>query len=324
MKKSLLVVIVFLVAVVGWVVYTFYTAYQPKAPILQGEIDAQSYSISSKLPGRIGEIFVKKGDKVKKGEKIFTILSPEVEAKLAQAEAAKEAAYAKKMQADNGARAEEIKAAYDQWQKAKSAESLMKSTYERVERLYRDGVVSEQKRDEVATKYKASKYTASAAKELYVMAKKGARKEVKKAADAQVKVYEAKIEEVDSYVKESIAYTFHDAEVSDILIHSGELAPTGFPVVTTLDMSDAWARFAVREDYMPAFKMGKIFEVRIPALGDKKYKFRVAYISPMGEYATWKATQSGKGFDMKSFEVQLRPLTPIDDLRVGMSVLLEL
>jgi len=324
MKKGLIVITLFIVAVVGWVFYTFEKAYSSKPILLQGEIDAQSYSISSKLPGRIGEIFVKKGEQVKKGDKIFTIISPEVEAKLAQAEAAKEAANAKKMQADNGARAEEIKAAYDQWQKAKSAEALMQTTYKRVEKLYKDGVVSEQKRDEIATKYKASKYTASAAKELYTMAKKGARKEVKKAAEAQVKVYEAKIEEVDSYLKESIAYSFHSGEVSDILIHSGELAPAGFPVVTILDMSDAWGRFAIREDYMPHFKIGKIFDVKIPALGSKSYKFRVSYISLMGEYATWKATESGKGFDMKSFEVELRPVDEIEGLRVGMTLLVEL
>jgi len=323
-SKSTIGIAAFIFALVGWVSYTFYEAYQPKPILLQGEIDAQSYSISSKLPGRIGEIFVKKGDYVSVGDVIFSINSPEVEAKLKQAKAAQDAAGAQKKQADNGARKEQIQAAYDQWQKAKAAEELMHTTYKRVQKLYDEGVVSEQKRDEVYTKYKAAKYTSNAAKQMAVMAREGARVEVKKAADAQERVYAAKVDEVNAFLDETMARSFHNGEVSAVLIHSGELAPTGFPVVSIIDMKNVWAKFAVREDYLPKFKVAKVFNVRIPALGDALYEFKVSNIAVMGDFATWRATESGKGYDMKSFEVELVPTKPIEDLRVGMSVLLEL
>jgi len=325
MKNRVVIGVLLLVlALVVWVAYTFKKAYEVKPLVLQGEIDAQSYSVSSKLPGRISEVFVHKGDMVSVGDTIFSISSPEVQAKLKQAQAAQDAAGAKKKEANNGARKEQIQAAYDQWQKAKAAEDLMLTTYNRIEKLYQEGVISEQKRDEVYTKYKAAKYTSNAAKQMAVMAKEGARFEVKKAADAQERVYAAKVDEVNAYVKESIAYTFHKGEVAQILIHSGELAPTGFPVVSIVDIQESWARFAVREDYLHFFTKGKVFEVKIPALGEKLYKFKVTHIAVMGEYATWKATESGKGFDMKSFEVELQPLENIENLRVGMSVLLTL
>jgi len=313
-----------LLAIVVWVSITFYNAYQPKALVLQGEIDAQSYNISSKIPGRIAKVFVKKGDLVNKGDTVFTLSSPEVEAKLAQAEAAKDAAGAQKEQADKGARAQEIQAAQDQWEKAKAAEALMKTTYERINRLYRQGVMSQQKRDEVYTKYKAAKYDANAAKQMAVMAKEGARVEVKEAASAQERVYKAKVDEANAYIKEISQEAFHKGEVSQVLIQEGELTPSGFPVVSLIDIEDSWAHFAVREDYLTQFKQGKEFNVKIPALGEKTYQFEVSNIAVMGEYATWRATESGKGFDMKSFEVELRPLKPIEGLRVGMSVLLEL
>ena len=314
----------FIITIVIWVSITFYHAYQPKALILQGEIDAQSYNISSKIPGRIAQVFVKKGDFVKNGDIVFTLSSPEVEAKLAQAEAAKDAAMAQKDQADKGARVQEIKATQDQLEKAKVAEALMKTTYERINRLYKQGVVSQQKRDEIYTKYKASNYDANAAKQMAVMTKEGARVEVKKAASAQERVYKAKVDEVNAYIQETSQHAFHKGEVSQVLIQSGELTPTGFPVVSLIDIEDSWARFAVREDYLKKFKKGKTFKVSIPALGDESYDFIVKNIAVMGEYATWKATESGKGFDMKSFEVELRPIHPIKGLRVGMSVLLEL
>ena len=324
MNKVLFVVIGFVIALCLWVGNTFYDAYQPKPVILQGQIDAQSYNISSKIPGRIDEVFVKKGDKVDVGDIVFSITSPEIEAKLQQAKAAKDAAKAKKSQAYNGARKEQIQAAHDQWQKAKAARELMQKTYNRIEKLYKEGVISLQKRDEVYTKYKAAQYTENAAKQMAVMAKNGARIEIKKAASAQERVYAAKVDEVDAYIKEKSQYSFHKGEVTQVLIHSGELSPTGFPVVSIVDMDDCWAKFAVREDYLKKFRKDKIFKVKIPALGDDSYEFKVTHIAVMGDYATWKATESGKGFDMKSFEVELRAVKPIKNLRVGMSVLLEL
>ncbi len=306
-----------------WVGITFYKAYQPKPLQLQGEITAQNYNISSKVPGRVSKIFVKKGDKVKVGDAIFSIYSPEVEAKLKQAKAAKAAANAQKKQANNGARKQEVRAAFEQYRKAKAAEELMQKTYNRVQKLYEEGVLSEQKRDEVYTKYLAAKHTSVAAHQIALMAKEGAREELKEAADAQEQVYEGKVDEVEAFVKETKQYAFHNGEVSGVLIHEGELAPTGFPVVTLVDMDDVWARVSVREDYLHFFKKGTTLQVKIPALSDKLYTFVVSYIAVQGDFASWRATESGKGFDMKSFEVELRPKEKIEGLRVGMSVLIQ-
>ena len=95
-------------------------------------------------------------------------------------------------------------------------------------------------------------------------------------------------------------------------------------VFTITDINSAWAKFTIREDLLPEFKKGKIFKVKIPAISKNTFEFEVSFISVMGSYATWKAPQAGKGFDMKSFEVHLKPAKKIKDLRVGMSVLLTL
>ncbi len=311
------------IAIVSGVSYLFYEAYQPKPLRLQGEIDAQYYSVSSKVPGRIDHIGVKRGDVVSMGDFIFSINSPEVEAKLKQAKSAKNAAGAVADQADKGARKQQIAAAKDQWRRAQEAEKLLAKTYKRIEKLYKEGVIPEQKRDEVYTKYSAAKYQSSAARQMYMMAKEGARVEQKEAARAQEEVYAGKVDEVNSYIKETKQYAFHSGEVSQILIHEGELAPTGFPVVTLVDINDSWAKFHVREDLLKYFKKGETLALEIPAL-EKKVPFKVTHISVMGEYATWRAAEAGKGFDLKSFEVELRPVDAIEGLRVGMSVLVTL
>tara|TARA_R110000764_G_scaffold39922_1_gene89241 strand:- start:2671 stop:3645 length:975 start_codon:yes stop_codon:yes gene_type:complete len=323
--KNLKVVFITLIAIslAAWVGYSFYSAYQPKPIRLQGQIEAQQYSISSKVAGRIQEVMVKKGEQLKVGDSVFTIYSPEIEAKLEQAVAGKEAADAMAQQAENGARSQEINAAKDQWQKAKSAEALMEKTYQRIDSLYEDGVVAEQKRDEALTQWQASKYTKSAAFQMYEMAQEGARVETKRAAAENVHMAEGAVAEVEAYAQDTKIKSWFNGEVSQVLLHSGELAPQGFPVVTVIDMQDAWAVFNVREDHLSSFKDGTIFTAYLPAL-KKSIEFKVTHIAVMGDFATWRSTDASQGFDLRTFEVEAKPVKPTDALRVGMSVVVEL
>jgi HlyD family secretion protein len=314
--------ILFAAAGVGWLCYNFWLAYQPISPVIQGQIEAQQYSISSKVPGRIERILVKKGDSVQKGQLVFTIYSPEIEAKLEQAKAGEDAAKAMSEQAQEGAREQEIAIARDKWQQAKAATELLEKTSKRIENLFIGGVVAEQKMDETKTKLKAARLTENAALQLYQMAKEGAREGTKKAAAGKARMAAGAVAEVEAYAADTRIKSWHDGEISQILLQSGELAPQGFPVVTILDMADSWAVFHIREDMLSNFNKGQEFQVHIPALGESRYTFKVDYVAVMGDFATWRATNSSKGFDMRTFEIEARPLQPIDNLRVGMSVII--
>ena len=302
----------------------FWWAYRPAPERLQGQIEAQSYSVSSKVPGRIESVVVEKGQSLAKGALAFTIVSPELEAKLQQAKAGEAAAGALAQEAENGARAQQIAAAKDQWLKAKSAAQLYQKTFARVDNLYREGVVSLQKRDEAQTRWQTAQLTQNAAWQQYQLALEGARAEQKLAAREKAKMAAGAVAEVQAYTAELQVLTPAAGEVTQVLLQSGELAPQGFPVVTLTDMSDAWALFHVREDRLKDFQKGSEFSARIPALGEKPYRFRVSHVAVLGDFATWRATDSQQGFDMRSFEVEARPVEPIPQLRVGMSVLVEL
>ncbi len=314
--------LVFFVALVVWLSYTFWEAYQPKPARIQGQIEAQQYNVSSKIAGRIDKVLVKKGDTVERGQMIFTLLSPELDAKLAQAEAGRDAAAAVAEEVNTGARKQQIEAARDKWQQAKAAADLMEKTYERIENLYKDGVIAEQQRDETYTKLQAARYSSSAAYQMYQLAEEGARDETKKAAEEKVRMAAGAVTEIEAYATETKINTWHAGEVTQILLQSGEIAPQGFPVVTVMDMEDAWAVFHIREDLLSQYKKGTEFTVSIPALGEKHYTFQVTHVAVMGDFATWRATSDDSGFDMRSFEIEARPVEPIDDLRAGMSVLI--
>ncbi|MGR5092681.1 HlyD family secretion protein [Vibrio maritimus] len=310
------------VAVIGWVGYKFFDAYQTPPLRIQGQIESQQYSISSKVPGRIDEVMVRKGDNVSEGQLIFTIHSPEIEAKLEQAVAGQKAAGALAKEAEIGARQQQIQAAEDQWRKAKAAAALMEKTYLRVNNLYKDGVVAEQKRDEALTQWQAAKYTESAAYQMFQMTKEGARDETKLAAAEKARMAAGAVAEVEAYAADTQIHSWFDGEVSQVLLHSGELAPQGFPVVTVIDTKDTWAVLNVREDALNRFEKDSEFEAYVPAL-DKSVTFKVTHVAVMGDFATWRSTDATQGFDLRTFEVEARPLDDVK-LRMGMSLVVEL
>jgi HlyD family secretion protein len=320
--KILLVFIVF-AAGVAWLSYTFWHAYQPKPMRLQGQVEAQQYNISSKLAGRIDKVLVRKGDLVEKGQLVFTILSPEIDAKLDQAVAGKDAADALAKEANTGARKQQIEAARDQWKQAQAAADLMEKTFKRIDSLYNDGVVPQQKRDEAYTRFQTAKYAANSAYQMFKMTEEGTRDEEIRAAESKARAAAGAVAEVEVYANDTRIESWHGGEVSQILLQSGELAPQGFPVVTILDMNDAWVVFHVREDRLAEYAKGTEFSASIPALDGSSHRFRVSHVAVMGDFATWRATNSDKGFDMRSFEVEARPVDPVEGLRAGMSVLVE-
>ncbi len=311
-----------LIVIIGWIGYTFWLAYQPKPAILQGQIEAQQYSVSSKIAGRIDQVEVKKGDLLEAGQLVFTIDSPEIKAKLSQAKAGQEAAEALAEKARNGAREQQVAAAKDQWERAKVQAELLEKTYKRVSSLFRDGVVPEQKKDEVYAQLKGARHARDAAFQMYTMTRDGAREEDRKAAEGQAEAAAGRVSEVEVYAADRMVYSPHSGEVTNVLLHEGELVPQGFPVVTVIDMTNAWALFHVREDQLKDFQKDAELNLYIPAL-DGRYTFRVNYVSALGDFATWRATNSESGFDLRTFEIEARPVSKIENLRAGMSVIYE-
>ncbi|MGQ1788348.1 MULTISPECIES: HlyD family secretion protein [unclassified Saccharicrinis] len=324
MSKKTISTMIVLIAIVAFIVYTFIIVMKPEPLILQGEVEAQQYNVASKISGRIREVAVEKGQQVKQGDFIFSIHSPEIDAKLANAIAARSAAHAQNQKAQKGAQQEDITAAYSTYVKAEAAAQFAEKTFDRVQNLYKDGVLPAQQRDEVETRMKAARETSNAAKAIWQKAEKGARQEDKETAAAMVKRADAAIDEVKAYLDETTINAMANGEVSGINVEEGELVSTGFPVVTLLDLSDIWVTLYIREDYLSKFKMGNKFNATIPGLDNHEYEFKVSYISPTGSFARWNATKTSGEFDLKSFEIEARPVKNIEGLRPGMTAVIVL
>ena len=290
--------------------------------MIQGSVEVSEYRVSSKVPGRILEIRVKEGDYVKVGDTLAILDAPEVRAKMEQAQSAEHAAAALELKAQNGARKEQIQGAFQLLQQAKAGLEIAEKSYKRVQRLFDEGVMSAQKRDEAYAQYKAMEAQCKAAQSQYDMAVNGARREDKLAAAAQVGRARGAVQEVNSYLGETVQTAQMEGEVSDVYPKVGELVGTGSPIMTIAMMDDMWGTFNVREDQLGDMKVGSEFTAFVPAF-KKDIKMRVYYLKDQGSYAVWKATKANGQYDLKTFEVKARPVEKLEGLRPGMSLIIK-
>ena len=309
-------VVVVIIAVIGTLVF------KSEPEIIQGYVEVSEYRVSSKVPGRVLELRVKEGDYVNVGDTLAIIDAPDVKAKLAQAESAESAASAMDQMANNGARREQINGAYALLQQAKAGLEIAQKSYNRVQRLYDEGVMSAQKRDEAFANYKAIEAQVKAAQSQYDMAVNGARREEKLAAAAQVNRAKGAVQEVNSYISETMQTAQKAGEVSDVYPKEGELIGTGSPIMSVSLLDDMWGTFNVREDQLDGMRIGSVITAYAPAF-KKDIKMKVYYIKDQGSYATWKATKANGQYDLKTFEVKARPVTKVEGLRPGMSLVLK-
>ena len=309
-------IVVVIVALIGFL------ALGRDPEVIQGEMEVEEYRVSGKVPGRILELRVKEGDMVQAGDTLAVIEAPDVAAKMIQAQSAADAAQAMEQMTQNGARKEQVQAAFQLLQQAKAGYEVAEKSYNRMKALFEEEVVSAQKFDEAEAMYKSAQAQVKAAQSQYDMAVNGARAEERRAAQATAGQARGAVQEVTSYIKETVQVAQMAGEVTDVYPKVGELVGTGTPIMTIAVMDDQWATFNIREDQLKDIKVGAELTVRIPAL-DAETTMKVTSMKDKGSFAVWKATKASGQYDQKTFEVKARPTTAVKDIRPGMSVILE-
>lgn len=325
-KKSAVikvVSIIVLILLLGLIAFGLWKSYQPQQIELQGRVEAETIHISTKVPSRIEEVYVHDGDKVAKGQELVRLFSPEIDAKKQQALASLQSALALQSTADRGSQQENIESLYANWQSFKAQEALAKTTYQRGANLFKEGVISRQRRDEMqAAAVSASQMTESAYQQ-YKRAQRGSTPEQKSSANAQVDIAKAAVNEANALEAETKLFSPIDGTVSKTYGKASELVAMGVPVVSIIQDDDLWVSVNVREDLYAQVYKSKTIEGFIPAL-NQAATFKIKNIDAEGEFATIKTTRQTGGYDIRSFKVHLAPLQPIADLKVGMSVLFKI
>ena len=288
--------------------------------LVEGQVEGTTVRISGKLPGRIAEFFVEEGDSVHAGDTLVRIHSAVVEAQLTQAEAMEEVARAQNKKVDAGTRSQIIQAAADMVAQAQAAVTIAEKTDRRMENLYKEGVVSEQKRDEARAAYDGAVAARNTAQSNLSLARAGAQSEDKESTAAMVQAAGGAVSQVNAVLDDRYLTAPFDGTIDQIYPEPGELVAMGSPIMSLLRSDKRWITFNVREELLEDIPMGKKIKVMVPALGKKEFEAEVYYIRDMGSYATWRSTKSNGSWDSRTFEIKARPTSEVEGLRPGMSI----
>ncbi|MCO6551413.1 MAG: efflux RND transporter periplasmic adaptor subunit [Gilliamella sp.] len=318
MHKKRFSLIVAIIAVIAMVVIIYF-AYQPSTIILQGEVESNRVDVAARVQGRVNQFNYDVGDDVKQGEVLLTLSNPALLAQLATAEAQLKVAMASR---DNtySTRPETIDVQKAQLDKAKSDLDLAQTSYERINRLAKNGTVSKQNYDESFNQYQAAIKAYEAAKANLSLAENGSSVEQKKLADVQVEQSEAALTQVKADVNELTLVSPINGQITTRVAETGQLYSPGTPLYSIIDLNDIWFTFNIREDLLGNLKVGDTFQVRVPALNNQIIDVKVTVLNALGQYANWQATKATGDFDLKTFEMRAKPINKVSGLRPGMSV----
>lgn len=312
--------LIILILLLGLIAFGLWKSYQPKEVELQGRVEAETIHVSTKVPSRIEEIYVHDGQKVTKGQELVRLFSPEVDAKKQQALATLQSALALQSTTDRGSQEENIATLFANWQSMKAQQNLAQTTYQRGANLFKEGVISRQRRDEMHAAAVSAAEMTEASYQQYARAKRGSTPEQKSSADAQVDIAKAAVAEANALEAETKLLSPINGTVSKTYGKPSELVAMGVPVVSIIQDDDLWISLNVREDQYQSVYKAKSMSGYIPAL-DQKAEFKIKHIDAEGDFATIKTTRQTGGYDIRSFKVHLAPAQAIPDLKAGMSVL---
>lgn len=320
MKKAYITLILPILLIVFAIIFFFIKANTEDQLVYSGMLETTEINVASEIPGRVHTLLVEKGSTVKAGQVLATLEPDILNAKKGQAQGMVNAAKSLFNKAEYGARKEEINALENQYQMAKSQFDFAEKTYKRFQALYADSIISKQEMDEIQFKYDAAKEQMNAAKSVWNMAKKGARKEDISAAYGSYESAQSAYKEVEAYYDELQITAPKAGIISNQIAEVGEVMAAGYPIVTLQIPEKIYAIINIREDELSNFKMDQIYKAKVPGLNNDTIDFKVTYISVMADFATWVPIKAKGEYELKTFEIHLKPQERISELRPGMSI----
>ncbi|MBS1180500.1 MAG: secretion protein HlyD family protein [Proteobacteria bacterium] len=294
----------------------------PEPLMLQGEVEATRVDLAARVAGRVVRASVDVGDRVSADDLVIELDSPALRAGLDTSKATLAVARSNRDLAFS-TRQETIDARQAEREKAEADVVLAQKTYDRVSQLQERSFASEQVLDEASNKLNATLKARAAAEANLQLAVKGNSPEQKAVAVAQVEQAAAAAAQIETDLAELAVKAPMAGEVTARMAEVGELFGAGTPLLSIVDVDNAWFTFNVREDLLNGLAVGDRLKVRVPALGGHDIETRVTVINAQGSYANWRATKATGDFDLRTFEVRARPDGPIEGLRPGMSGLID-
>ena len=276
-------------------------ACQEKAPVtgarVSGQVDATEVQVAPEVGGRVIEIPVMEGDRVKRGDIIATLDTRDVDLALQRSQAERAQADAQLRLLQAGARPEDVRQAEAQAAAAAADVAAAQTElaaaevdFQRFERLLQQNSGSQKQRDDAAARrdvgrdrVRSARSREAAAREAVARLVAGSRREEVDAARARVAGVDAQIAMLEKSRGDAVLRAPIDGVVSERLLDPGEMVSPRVPVVVLTDLDHAWAEVFVDEPHVPNIKLGQSATVFTDA-GGAGLPGKVSFISSKAEF----------------------------------------
>lgn len=289
------------------IVFAFmYSCQQPVDKQIEGKIKRESIAVTTKVPGRIADLFVKEGDLVKKGDTLAILDIPEVDAKIAQAQGAVKSAAAQYEMAERGATANQLKQLQAKHDALKEQYEFAQKSYKRVSAMFADSLVSPQAYDEAFAKYQGARSQYDAVQAEVEEAKAGVRYENRQMALGQEERARGALEEVHVASNERYILAPTDMSIETIALHQGELATPGYAIFNGYLPNSTWFRVTLPESQIGSVQQGQEVSVFIP-YAQKTIKGKVSIIKQLAKYANITTAYPDYQLEEAIYEIKIIP-----------------
>lgn len=278
----------------------------------RGKVKFETISVSSKIGGRIDKIYVEEGQTVKKGDTLALMNVPEVNAKLMQAEGAITAAKGQLNMAFNGATVEQLNQIEGQLNSGKAQLEFAQESYNRLQNMYQDSLVSQQQFDEVKMKLNMAKAQVKALEAKSDEVKKGARSEQIAQAQGQLDRALGAKEEVMSASDEQYLIAPANMSVETVTLEEGELLTPGYTLFNGYKTDSMYFRFTIPESEIYDFEVGKALIVVNPYTKEET-NAKIVAIKQLAQYADITSTSPLYELSESIYELKVVPTVDISD-----------
>ncbi len=270
--------------------------------------------VSSKISGRVEELFVDKGDVVRRGGLLARLDDREILAQLEQVRATQRAAEAKLNEYVTGSRPQEIKRAQGTLEEAKANRKTAATNLARARRLFQDGVVAEQVLDDAQNNHDVTRAQQKIAAENLELAQIGPRMEQIELARAELAQASANIRYFETQLDNTRIRAPIGGTILERLVEQGEMVTTGFvsgrgaksALVSIADLGRLEVELDINESDIPRVVSNQPCVVSPDSYPDREYGAKVREIAP--EADRQKATIQVK-VAIESPDPYLRPET---------------
>lgn len=318
MKKLFLIVLILLIIVLS-IIYKskINKTTITNSVVASGTIEANEVDLSFKIPGRVKEINVEEGDKIKKGDIVAKIDSGELEARFQQAEASLNQAKSAYEETKSLVRPQELKIAEANHNAAYANLENIKKNLERVKNLYKENLTSHQNLEDAETAYKVAEAQYQTAKENLSLAKEGARENFIERAREQVKKASAELKYAKVSLDNAVIRSPIEGYIVSKNVEVGEVINPATPVITIANLNKLFMKVYISEKDLGFIKIGQKAIVKVDTYPDRIYEGTITYISPEAEF-TPKNIQTKEDRSRLVFKTKIELENPALELKPGM------